>query len=248
MVLEYGLAILALIGLEILLSGDNAIILGVMAKHLPKDQQKKALRYGLIGAFVFRFACFFFIAQLFNYWQIMAVGAAYLLFLGARNIGKALQPIKESKEKKQKIKKTPGLWGTVVRIELMDMVFAVDSILASIAFAVSLPKAGWGEVGGLDGGQFLVIIIGGFAGIIAIRFAAGFMIELLNRRPGLETTAYGLIFLIGLKLTAITLAHPKVAIIGEHVPHSTAFQLVFWGLMGTIALSGWFFSGKKAAH
>ena len=53
--LEYGWVLLVLVGLEGLLAADNAVVMAVMVKHLPKDQQKKALFYGLLGAFVFRF-------------------------------------------------------------------------------------------------------------------------------------------------------------------------------------------------
>ena len=60
-ILEYGWVLLVLVGLEGLLAADNAVVMAVMVKHLPKVQQKKALFYGLIGAFVFRFAALFMI-------------------------------------------------------------------------------------------------------------------------------------------------------------------------------------------
>ena len=78
MVLGYGWVLLVLIGLEGILAADNAVVMAVMVKHLPKDKQKKALFYGLLGAFVFRFAALFLISFLADIWQVQALGAAYL--------------------------------------------------------------------------------------------------------------------------------------------------------------------------
>src|SRR5690606_3091911 len=84
--LEYAWVLLVLVGLEGLLAADNAVVMAVMVKHLPKAQQKKALFYGLVGAFVFRFAALFMITLLVNIWQIQALGAAYLLFISIKSI------------------------------------------------------------------------------------------------------------------------------------------------------------------
>lgn len=64
MLLEYGWVLLILVGLEGILAADNAVVMAVMVKHLPKEQQRKALFYGLMGAFVFRFASLFLISFL----------------------------------------------------------------------------------------------------------------------------------------------------------------------------------------
>src|SRR4051812_7552236 len=119
--LEYAWVLVVLIVLEGLLAADNAVVMAVMVKHLPKDQQKKALFYGLFGAFVFRFAALFMITILVNIWQIQALGAAYLLFISIKSImdqrkGEDSQP--DSKKRKQS-----GFWMTVVKVELADIAF-----------------------------------------------------------------------------------------------------------------------------
>src|SRR3954465_9691124 len=86
LLLEYGWVLLVLIFLEGLLAADNAVVMAVMVKHLPKEQQKKALFYGLLGAFIFRFAALFLITILAKYWQIQALGAAYLLFISIKHM------------------------------------------------------------------------------------------------------------------------------------------------------------------
>jgi predicted tellurium resistance membrane protein TerC len=73
LLLQYAWVVLVLIALEGLLSADNALVLAVMVKHLPGEQQKKALFYGLAGAFVLRFAALYAISFLIDIWQIQAL-------------------------------------------------------------------------------------------------------------------------------------------------------------------------------
>ena len=147
-VLQY--AWILLMGLEGLLATDNAVVMAVMVKHLPKPQQKKALFYGLSVAFLFRFLALFAITLLVNIWQIQALGALYLLFISGKHIydQRNQQDIMEAKPRKRS-----GFWTTVLKIEVADIAFAVDSMLAAVALAVTLSH--WGEftIGGINGGQ-----------------------------------------------------------------------------------------------
>ena len=118
--LEYAWALLILIGLEGLLSADNALVLAVIAKHLPEEEKKRAINYGIIMAFVFRFAALFAISFIANVWQIQAIGAAYLLYLGLKHViqaqfGKGNQNIHKDDEKKAAGK---SYWFTVGKIAL----------------------------------------------------------------------------------------------------------------------------------
>lgn len=79
--LQYGWVLIVLVVLEGLLAADNAVVMAVMVKHLPQEQQKKALFYGLFGALIFRFSALFVITVLVNYWQIQAVGAKDIYYL-----------------------------------------------------------------------------------------------------------------------------------------------------------------------
>lgn len=71
----------SLVVLEGLLSADNALVLAVMVKHLPEKQRKKALTYGLIGAYFFRFLFIGLGMILIKFWWIKLLGAAYLAWL-----------------------------------------------------------------------------------------------------------------------------------------------------------------------
>ena len=242
LLLEYGWVLLVLVGLEGILAADNAVVMAVMVKHLPKEEQKKALFYGLLGAFVFRFASLFLIAYLVNVWQIQAIGALYLLFIAGQHLYKHFLGRRTGQVKERK---KSGFWMTVLKVELADIAFAVDSMLAAVALAVTLPKTGWFEMGGIDGGQFTVMLLGGIIGLIIIRFAANSFTALLVKRPALETAAFLIVGWVGVKLAVFTLAHEAIGLIDPHFPESGLWKLIFWTVMILIVAAGFLFSGKE---
>ena len=249
--LEYGWVLLVLVGLEGLLAADNAVVMAVMVKHLPKVQQKKALFYGLIGAFVFRFAALFMITFLVKIWQVQAIGAAYLLFISFKHIYD--QRKHKAEEEKQlengnteKIeKKGSSFWVTVLKVELADIAFAIDSMLAAVAIAVTLPHIGDFAIGGINAGQFSVMFLGGVIGLVIMRFAAHKFVQLLEKMPSLETAAFLIVGWVGVKLTVMVLAHPNVAILSEDFPHSTGWTIVFWTVLLGIAVGGYLIGVKQ---
>ncbi|GAA0382277.1 TerC family protein [Bacillus horti] len=242
LLLEYGWVLLVLIALEGILAADNALVMAVMVKHLPEEQRKKALFYGLAGAFVLRFASLFLISFLVNVWQVQAIGAIYLLYIAINHILK--QYVFKKDEDSLKPKKESGFWMTVFKVELADLAFAVDSILAAVALAVTLPATNLPEIGGLDGGQFLVIFAGGLIGVIIMRFAATYFVKLLKARPALETTAFLIVGWVGVKLALYTLAHPDINFLSHDFIESTLWKSIFWAVLVGIAVIGWFLSGK----
>lgn len=234
--LEYAWVLVVLIALEGLLAADNAVVMAVMVKHLPKVEQKKALFYGLLGAFVFRFAALFMITFLVNIWQIQALGAAYLLFISIKSL---LDRGKDDHDDLKKPRKKSGFWMTVLKVELADIAFALDSMLAAVALAVTLPELGDFHVGGINGGQFVVMLLGGIIGLVIIRFAARQFVVLLEKYPSLETAAFLIVGWVGVKLVVLTLAHPNLAIIDEAFPHSTLWKSIFWIVLAGIAVGGY---------
>jgi YkoY family integral membrane protein len=246
--LEYSWVLLVLIVMEGLLAADNALVLAIMVKHLPEEKRKKALFYGLAGAFVFRFASLFIISFLVDVWQVQAIGALYLLFMSVNHIlRKTIFKKMEHAEEKplNETTKKSGFWMTVLKVEVADIAFAVDSILAAVALAVVLPKTPLPEIGGMDGGQFLVIFAGGMIGLIIMRFAANMFVTLLEKRPGLEIAAFGIVGWVGVKLAVLTLAHPAIGILSESFAHSTEWKLTFYAVLVGIAAAGWFLSNEK---
>jgi YkoY family integral membrane protein len=255
LILEYGWVLLVLIALEGLLAADNALVIAVMVKHLPDEQRKKALFYGLAGAFVFRIGSLFIISFLVGVWQVQALGALYLLFVAVQHLigkfirGKQAQKAKahNKKEGEEDTSKGSGFWVTVLKVELADIAFAVDSILAAVAFAVALPKIeSLGNIGGMNGGHFIVILLGGIIGLVMMRFAAGIFVKLLDKRPGLESAAYLIVGWVGVKLAVYTMSHLEV--IPKDFSHSLGWKLTFWVVLLGIAIGGWFLSAPSGKN
>jgi YkoY family integral membrane protein len=174
-----------LVALEGLLSADNAMVLAVLVLGLPKSEQRKALRYGIVGAFAFRILAILLAVWLKDIQFVMLLGAAYLLWLPYHHF--AGHEDAESRRKPRAPKPWLGLspfWATVVKVELTDIVFAIDSILV----AVALSDKTW------------VIITGGILGVIAMRLVIGQLLLLVNRYPALVDGAFVIIAWVGVKL------------------------------------------------
>ncbi|SHM64174.1 TerC family protein [Gracilibacillus kekensis] len=246
LLIEYGWVLIVLIGLEGILAADNALVLAIMVKHLPDEQRKKALFYGLAGAFVLRFGSLFIISFLVDVWQVQAIGAAYLLFISIKHLYDTFK--KKNKEdliEEGKEKQGSSFWMTVFKVEMADLAFAVDSILAAVALAVALPATGLGTIGSLDTGQFLVVLAGGMIGLIIMRFAANVFVKLLHDRPGLEVAAFVIVGWVGIKLVVSVLAHEDVHLLSHDFAHSLPWKLTFYLVLVCIAVAGWFLSSKK---
>lgn len=244
LLIEYLWVLVILVGLEGLLAADNALVLAIMVKHLPDVERKKALFYGLAGAFILRFGSLFIISFLVDVWQVQAIGAAYLLFISMKHLYDKAMNKDHTKVPK---KSGSGFWMTVLKVEVADLAFAVDSILAAVALAVALPPSNLFTIGSLDGAQFLVIFAGGMIGVIIMRFAANMFVRLLNRRPGLEVAAFMIVGWVGVKLAVLVLAHDEINVISEQFAHSTGWKMTFYVGLIVIAIAGWFLSdlGKK---
>lgn len=210
-----------LVFLEGILSVDNALVLAILAKHLPKEEQKKALSYGLIGAFVFRLIALAMVSFLAKWTWVKFVGGGYLLYIAIKHLFFA-----QSQADLEGKSKGASFWRTVVAIELTDVAFAVDSILAGIALTPKL----W------------IVFTGGVLGIVLMRYAASAFIKLIERFPRLEKTAYLLVLIIGAKVILEALRLPGVDF---HSPTAASFW-VFWILMAA-GIGYGFIGGKKAS-
>lgn len=248
--LEYGWVLIVLVVLEGLLAADNAVVLAVMVKHLSPKDRKKALFYGLLGAFVFRIIAILLLVWLVQWWFVQAIGALYLFYVSISHLIGIYKHKNDSEEEKEQElekheKKGSGFWMTVLKVEVADIAFAVDSILAAAAIALALPEVG-GDFFGVNIGQYTVMLIGGLIGVIIMRFFANWFVKLLAERPSLEVAAFTIVGWVGVKLTVLTLSHEAVGILPESFPQSTAWKLTFWIVMLVIILIGWFAGGKKS--
>lgn len=203
------LIVLQLIYLEGILSIDNAAVLGAMVAHLPRHeripwprplrmlqkpahkilggQRTAALKAGLLGAYLGRGTMLFIASWVIQNRWLLLLGGIYLIKLAADHLGEtpeearaaaahaAGQPARRAER---------GFWSVVLAVELADLAFSLDNVVAAVALSREL----W------------VVLTGVFLGIVTMRFAAGIFTRLIERYPVLEAAAYILVFNIGIEL------------------------------------------------
>jgi YkoY family integral membrane protein len=205
------LTIALLVLLEGLLSADNAMVLAVLVLGLPRDQQKPALRYGIIGAFAFRSIATLLAVQMIRLSFVKLAGGLYLLWLPYQHFflhGDAAK--RRSVPTARSWLGLSAFWATVVKVELTDIVFAIDSILVGVAMSPKL----W------------VVLSGGILGIIAMRVVIGRLLALVRRYPPIVDGAFVIIAWVGLKLL----------LEWAHLHGWVSFQIPSWFSLGLIIL------------
>jgi YkoY family integral membrane protein len=194
---------LAIIGnlilIESLLSVDNAAVLATMVMDLPETQRNKALKYGIWGAYIFRGLAMLFASFLIQIWWLKPLGGLYLLYLSydfwrSRYLTHNEQEILD-KNSNWLYRITVGslgtFWATVALVELMDMAFSIDNVFAAVAFTPNI----------------LLVCLGVFIGILAMRFIAQWFVKLIQQYPYLQTSAFTVIAILGMKLTMSLAEH-----------------------------------------
>jgi len=191
--------ILNLILIESLLSVDNAAVIATMVLDLPPEKRKLALRYGIMGAYVFRGICLIFASWLIKIWWLKPIGGLYLLYLSVDYFRRKSTPQTDddllNKQSSWYYRATTGLfgtfWATVIAVEVVDLAFSLDNVFAAVAFTDNI----------------YLICTGVFIGILAMRFVAQWFVKLLERYPFLETSAFLVIGVLGLKLSFSAVSH-----------------------------------------
>ena len=188
-----------LILIESLLSVDNAAVLATMVMDLPQKQRARALKYGIIGAYFFRGVCLILAGFLVNIWWLKPIGGLYLLYLVWSWWKGKQTPEKEDDYVDKKgnwlyrvtVGSLGNFWATVALVELMDLAFSIDNVFAAVAYTPNI----------------IAIWIGVFIGILAMRFVAQGFVRLMEKYTFLETCAFIVIAILGLKLLLSTLGH-----------------------------------------
>ena len=177
--------VVLLVLLEGLLSADNALVMAIMVLGLPKNRHQQALRYGLIGGFAFRVLATMLAVYLIRVAWVKLLGGLYLLYLTYSHFFGH----EEGTDRRQPPKATGMLglspfWSTVVKVELINLAFSIDSILVAVAMSPKL----W------------VVVTGGILGIVAMRLVVGQLLVLVQRYPALVDGAFVIIAWVGFKL------------------------------------------------
>lgn len=201
--------VLQLIYLEGILSIDNAAVLGAMVSHLPhKDpipwprplrflhkpahrvlggQRMAALKVGLLGAYLGRGSMLLIASWVVQSKWLLLAGGLYLIKLAADHLGQTPAQAREAAEEAAggSVRRVGrSFWSVVLAVELADLAFSLDNVVAAVALSREL----W------------IVMLGVFLGIVTMRFAAGIFVYLIERYPELEAAAYLLVFNIGVML------------------------------------------------
>jgi len=196
--------IIQVIFLEGILSIDNAAVLGAMVSVLPKQdmvpwpgplkslgppvhrllggQRSAALKVGLLGAYVGRGLMLVLANFVIHNHYLKILGAAYLIRLAFENLGEP-EPGEEEQVRAKRME-GKGFWNVVIAVELADLAFSLDNVVAVVALSDNLP----------------IVMFGVFIGIVAMRFAAGIFTWLVLKEPILKPAAYLVVFNIGAEL------------------------------------------------
>ena len=199
-----------LILLEGLLSADNALVMAVMVLGLRAEERKKALSYGLIGAFVFRIIATLLAVFLMKLLWVKVAGGAYLLYLVWQHFfSHGDRADRTTPPAAKPAFGVSAFWATVIRVELMNLAFSVDSILVAVAMSPKL----W------------VVLTGGILGIVAMRLVVGQLMALVQRYPPLVDGAFIIIAWVAIKL-CVEYAH-EVHWIGWTIEQKYSLAVIF---------------------
>jgi tellurite resistance protein TerC len=202
--LSFVYIIVQVIFLEGILSIDNAAVLGAMVSILPKKetvpwpgplkflgppvyrilggQRAAALKVGLLGAYLGRGLMLVVANFVIHNPFLKILGAAYLIKLAFENLGEP-EPGEENQTGAKKVE-GKGFWSVVLAVELADLAFSLDNVVAVVALSDNL----------------YIVMFGVAIGIITMRFAAGIFTLMIQKEPILKPAAYLVVFNIGTEL------------------------------------------------
>lgn len=177
--------ILALALLEAVLSADNAVAIAALVRDLePPSLRQKALNWGLVTAFVLRFAVIVLASWVVRYSQVQMVGGLYLIWLAARHFQEQLQNDGPGETKLNR--SGLPLASVIGLVALTDLAFSLDSVTAAVAVTDEV----W------------LVVVGGAIGVAMLRFLAGWVLVWMERFVNLQNAAYLTVLAVGLRLVA----------------------------------------------
>ena len=176
MTADFWIGLVKIIWINIILSGDNAVVIALAARSLPPDQQKKAVFFGSGAAVVLRIVLTVVAAKLLALPYLQIVGGLLLLWIG-------VQLLSEEDDEDEGETKEYGSLGAAVRtILIADLVMSLDNVIAVAAAAQ---------------GNTVLLILGLAISIPLVIFGSTLMIKLMERFPIIVVLGAGLIGWVG---------------------------------------------------
>ena len=168
---EFWIGLIKIIWINIILSGDNAVVIALAARSLPAEQQKRAILFGSGAAVVLRIGLTVIAAKLLALSYLQIIGGVLLLWIGTQLLGGEEEDEGEGNEK-------AGLWVAVRTILIADLVMSLDNVIAVAAAAK---------------GSMVLLILGLAISIPLVIFGSKLMIKLMDRFPVIVTLGAALI-------------------------------------------------------
>ncbi|HEY5994057.1 MAG TPA: TerC family protein [Gallionellaceae bacterium] len=159
---QFWLDVLKIIVIDIMLSGDNAVVIALACRSLPEAQRKKGIFYGVLGAIVLRITLTFFAVSLLSLPFLKAVGALMLIWIGVKLI------LPEEEHDASNVQASTRLWGAVRTILIADFIMSLDNVLGVAAAAH---------------GSLLLLGIGLLVSIPLVAWSSQLVLKVLDRFP-----------------------------------------------------------------
>jgi YjbE family integral membrane protein len=161
---QFWLDVLKIIVIDILLSGDNAVVIALACRSLPDAQRKKGILYGVLGAIALRITLTFFAVSLLGLPYLKVAGAAMLMWIGVKLI------LPEEEHDASNVKANTHLWGAVRTILIADFIMSLDNVLGVAAAAH---------------GSILLLGIGLLVSIPLVAWSSQLVLKLIDRFPAI---------------------------------------------------------------
>ena len=210
---EFWIALLQIVGVNIVLSGDNAVVIALACRNLPPDLRRKGILWGTAGAIGLRVILIFFAMSLLALPYLKLVGAALLLWIGV----KLLVP---DQEEHDGIRGSDRLIGAIKTIIIADFVMSVDNVIGI---------AGAAQGAGHEGHQMILVIFGLLVSIPIIVWGSSLVLKLMDRFP-IIITAGGM--LLGWIAGTLAVSDPAIT---PYVSKSAGTHYI-WGVVGALGV------------
>lgn len=169
---QFWLDVLKIIVIDILLSGDNAVVIALACRSLPAAQRRQGIFYGVLGAIALRVTLTFFAVSLLSLPYLKVAGAAMLLWIGVKLI------LPEEEHDSGNVKANTHLWGAVRTILVADFIMSLDNVLGVAAAAH---------------GNVLLLAIGLLVSIPLVAWSSQLVLKLIDRFPAIIYLGGGLL-------------------------------------------------------
>lgn len=212
---EFWIAVGQIIMIDILLGGDNAVVIALASRRLPDQQRKQAIFWGMFGAIALRIILIFFALQLLKIPLLKIVGGLLLLWIGV----KLLMP--QDEESGHDINASTHLMGAIKTIVLADAVMSLDNVIG---------------IAGAAKDSLLLVTFGLVVSIPIIIWGSRLVLTLMDRFPLIILLGAALLGWIGGGMLADDVVlKPYIETLGV-IPHYAAAAL---GAIGVVAIGKW---------